>query len=145
LWYDRLAAGRPDGDPRRVRVVATAPSCEPSQDAARSRAEDSGEWVTNVVAHRWRCDSLPLEPSGADRDRDDRRHAQTLPGLMAAAIRATKEHQRRAGWPSADLHLPKISESVVGQLLQMLMLATAVEERLHAGPPADLTTPQRLY
>jgi glucose-6-phosphate isomerase len=62
---------------------------------------------------------------------------------MAAGIRATKEHQRSEGRPGADLHLPKINEYVIGQLIQMLLLATAVEERLQEIHPDDYLRSRR--
>jgi glucose-6-phosphate isomerase len=113
-----------------VRVITISPSCDPPRRGSQSRQGETRELVTNLVAHRWRCDPLLLEPSDPDGNVPVEGPGQTLPELMAAGIRATKEHQRSVGRPGADLHLPKINEYVVGQVLQMLMLATAVEERL---------------
>jgi len=36
----------------------------------------------------------------------------------------------RAEGPPAEIHLPRLDEHAVGQLMQMLMLATAIEDRL---------------
>jgi glucose-6-phosphate isomerase len=55
---------------------------------------------------------------------------RTLPELMAAALSGTNRAYAEAARPTADLILPVLSEHTVGQLLQMLMLATVVEGRL---------------
>jgi glucose-6-phosphate isomerase len=49
---------------------------------------------------------------------------------MTAAIQGTNQAYREDGRPTADLHLPRIDEAAMGQLFQMLMLATVVEGRL---------------
>ena len=57
------------------------------------------------------------------------------PDLLEAAFRGTNEAYYDAARPTADIVLPNISEHTVGQLLQMLMLATAVEARLCGTNP----------
>ena len=49
---------------------------------------------------------------------------------MQAAIAGTNQAYRDDGRPTADIHLPRLDEFVLGQLFQMLMLATVVEGRL---------------
>ena len=56
--------------------------------------------------------------------------AKTMPELMSAAINGTKRAYQEDRRPTADIHLPRADESSLGQLYQMLMLATAVEGRL---------------
>jgi hypothetical protein len=38
--------------------------------------------------------------------------------------------EERVGGATAEILLPRLDEHAVGQLLQMLMLATAIEDRL---------------
>jgi glucose-6-phosphate isomerase len=49
---------------------------------------------------------------------------------MAAAIKGTNAAYNEDGRFSTDLHLPMANEAALGQLFQMLMLATVVEGRL---------------
>ena len=49
---------------------------------------------------------------------------------MDAAIRGTNQALEDAGRPTVDLRLPACREHVVGQILQMFMIATVVEGRL---------------
>jgi glucose-6-phosphate isomerase len=88
--------------------------------------------VTNVVAGEPRRDRLvlpPLGPYGHDEDGLDDRVGTTWPDLQAA-VQATHPAS-----PTAEIRLPRIDEHAVGQLLQMLMLATLVEARLADTKP----------
>ena len=49
---------------------------------------------------------------------------------MNAALRGANQAYYTAARPTADLILPNLSEHIMGQLMQMLMLATVVEGRL---------------
>jgi glucose-6-phosphate isomerase len=53
-----------------------------------------------------------------------------LPDLMHAAHKGTSQALFDIARPAADLVLPNITEHTMGQLLQLLMLATIVEGRL---------------
>ena len=68
----------------------------------------------------------------ADRNEDDLNalSRKTMPELMMAAWEGTKQAYREVARPTADLLLPALSEHSLGQLLQMMMLATVVEGRL---------------
>jgi glucose-6-phosphate isomerase len=92
-----------------------------------------GTLITNLVVGECRRDRLtvpPLGPFAVKQDEPDELVGKTWPELLAAAVAVTHEADARAGRPSADILLPRIDEHVIGQLLQMLMLATAVEARL---------------
>ena len=54
---------------------------------------------------------------------------------MDAALRGTNLAYREAKRPTTNLHLAGSNESTIGQLLQMLMLATVVEGRLRGINP----------
>ena len=49
---------------------------------------------------------------------------------MTAALQGTNQAYWDVARPTADLILPTLSEHIMGQLLQMLMLATVMEGRL---------------
>ena len=68
--------------------------------------------------------------SDLDQDQLNSLADKTLPGIMAAAIEGTNLAYAEDRRPTADLHLPRQDEASLGQLFQMLMLATVVEGRL---------------
>jgi glucose-6-phosphate isomerase len=55
--------------------------------------------------------------------------------MLAAAKDGTNEAYASAKRPTATIHLPQIDEFIIGQLLQLLMLATVVEGRLVGTNP----------
>jgi glucose-6-phosphate isomerase len=55
---------------------------------------------------------------------------KSLVDIQQAALRGTTQAYADVARPTADLTLPVLSEHTVGQLMQMLMLATVVEGRL---------------
>ena len=57
-------------------------------------------------------------------------HATDLPALLAVAEAEARDAAALARRPSADILLPRVDEHAIGQLLQLLMLSAAVEDRL---------------
>ena len=92
-----------------------------------------GPLITNLVVGECRRDRLAvpsLGPFAANQDESGDLVGNTWPELLAAAVARTHDDDARAGRPTADILLPRIDEHVIGQLLQMLMLASVVEGRL---------------
>jgi len=74
----------------------------------------------------------PITIGMADRNEDDLNafSRKGYPDLMEAAFHGTNRAWQEVARPSADIVLPVLTEHTLGQLLQMLMLATVVEGRL---------------
>ena len=68
----------------------------------------------------------------ADRNEDDLNQfsRKSCPDLADAAFKGTNQAYHDAARPTADIVLPTLTEHTIGQLMQMLMLATVVEGRL---------------
>ncbi len=68
----------------------------------------------------------------ADRNEDDLNgiSRKGLPDIQEAAFRGANQALADVARPTADIVLPQLTEHTVGQLMQMLMLATVVEGRL---------------
>jgi glucose-6-phosphate isomerase len=143
LWYDQLLAeslGKHGQGATPVTSVGTRDlhsRGQQHQDGTRDKL------ITNLIVDRWRCDPMPVGTIGPgepgclpgdatsnNADDLDKYSRLTLPQIMDAAILGTNQAYFDAGRPTANLHLPRLSESVLGQLLQMLMIATVVEGRL---------------
>lgn len=98
--------------------------------------------VNNLIVRHPR--SVAIQVQMADHNEDDlNAHARrTFPDILASAHRGMSQVYFDLGRPSADLVLPTLSEHTLGQLLQLLMLATVVEGRLmgvnpYSQPGAD--------
>jgi glucose-6-phosphate isomerase len=86
--------------------------------------------INNLVVKTPRA--VPILIGMADRNEDDLNayNRKGLPDVLGAALRGSNQAYHDAVRPAADLVVPTLSEHTVGQLLQMLMLATVVEGRL---------------
>ena len=73
--------------------------------------------------------NTPIPIGMADKNQDDLNqfNRKTLPDMMSAAVQGTNKAYWDAARPTADLVMPALSEHAMGQLMQMLMLATVVE------------------
>lgn len=99
------------------------------QDGPRDRV------INNLIVGS--AASPPIMIGMTDRNADDLNcyNRKGYPDLLDAASRGVNQAYFESARPTADLVLPSISEHTIGQLLQMLMLATVVEARLMGVNP----------
>ena len=136
LWYDQLLAeslGKPKGDgfcgATPITVVNTRDLHSRGQQHQEGRRD---KLITNVIVDQPSSEPLkvPQVPEAEDQDQLNRLDGKTWPDLLAAAIQGTNQAYADVRRPTADIHLPQLDAYALGQLLQMLMLATVVEGRL---------------
>jgi len=105
---------------------------------ARGQQQQEGtrdKMVNNLVVRMPR--QPPIMIGMSDRNQDDlnQYNRKGLPDLMDAALRSINQACYDAARPTADIVLPALSEHTMGQLMQLLMLATVVEGRLMGVNP----------
>lgn len=130
LWYDQLLAeslGKHEKGALPLTVVNTRDLHSRAQQHQEGRRD---KLITNIILDSWRYDPLPVGKSVHDQDGLNELANKSLPDLMTAAIAGTNQAYFEDSRLTTDLHLPAADESSIGQLLQMLMLATVVEGRL---------------
>ena len=130
LWYDQLLAeslGKNEQGATPLTVVNTRDLHSRAQQHQEGRRD---KLITNVIVDRCRTDLLAVGKSNLDQDQLNQIADKTLPDIMAAAVSGANQALLEVGRPTANLHLPQVDEASLGQLLQMLMLATAAEGRL---------------
>jgi glucose-6-phosphate isomerase len=134
-WYDQLVAeslGKQGRGPTPLTAVQTRDlhsRGQQHQEGARDKV------INNLVVKA--PQSQPIAVGMADHNEDDLNalSRKTLPDLLGAALRGTNQAYADVARPTADLVLPALSEHALGQLLQLLMLATVVEGRLMGVNP----------
>lgn len=134
-WYDHLVAeslGKQSRGPTPQTLVLTRDLHtwgQQLQEGPRDKV------INNLVVKSPR--GVPIQVGMADHNQDglNALARKTLPDLLEAALTGTKQAFFDAARPTADLILPALSEHAMGQLLQMLMLATVVEARLMGVNP----------
>lgn len=130
LWYDQLLAeslGKAEMGATPLTAVNTRDLHSRAQQHQEGRRD---KLFTNVIVDHWRHDPLKVGHSELNQDSLNDLANKTLPELMSAAIAGTNEAYHEDGRCTADIHLPKVDEAALGQLFQMLMLATVVEGRI---------------
>jgi glucose-6-phosphate isomerase len=134
-WYDHLVAeslGKQGRGPTPLTLVLTRDWHARGQQLH----EGPRDTVINhlvVTAPR----TPPVALGMADRNEDDLNalSRKTLPDLLEAAYRGANRAAFDAARPCASLILPTLNEHTLGQLMQLLMLATVVEARLAGVNP----------
>ncbi|MBM3980609.1 MAG: glucose-6-phosphate isomerase [Planctomycetes bacterium] len=134
-WYDQLLAeslGKNGRGPTPLTMVSTRDlhsRGQQHQDGTRDKL------INNLVVKQIK--HPPVVLGMADRNEDDLNQfsRKGQPDLLDAALKGTNEAYAEVARPTADITLPMISEHTIGQLFQMLMLATVVEGRLMGTNP----------
>lgn len=130
LWYDQLLSeslGKHGRGATPLTVVNTRDLHSRGQQHQDGRPD---KLITNLIVERVRQDRLKVESREADRDQLNWLAGKTVPEALDAATKGTNLAYNNVGRPTADLVLAQTEEASIGQLLQMLMLATVVEGRL---------------
>jgi glucose-6-phosphate isomerase len=134
-WYDQLVAeslGKAGRGPTPITAVMTRDLSTRGQQLQEGHRD---KLVNHLVVRSPR--SQPLAIGMADRNEDDLNQfsRRTLPELLQSARQVMVQGHAEAARPSAEIAVPQLSEHAIGQLMQMLMLATVVEGRLAGVNP----------
>jgi len=130
LWYDQLLAeslGKHERGALPLTIVNTRDLHSRGQQLQEGKRD---KLVTNLIVERSLCDPLTIGRSEMDQDKLNELAAKTLPDVMSAAIAGTNKAYRDDSRPTANIRVPRLDEYTLGQLFQMMMLATVVEGRL---------------
>jgi glucose-6-phosphate isomerase len=130
LWYDQLLAeslGKNERGALPLTIVNTRDLHSRGQQHQEGKLD---KLITNLIVDRTDRDPALIGRSDFDQDGLNELADKSLPDIMAAAIAGTNQAYREAHRPTADLHISRLNEHALGQLFQMLMLATVVEGRL---------------
>jgi glucose-6-phosphate isomerase len=135
LWYDQLLAeslGKQGRGPTPLTTVQTRDlhsRGQQHQDGTRDKT------INNLIIKTPKTPPIQIQMADRNEDQLNSMSRKTYPDIQQAALRGTNQAYFDVARPTADLVLPALSEHTVGQLMQMLMLATVVEGRLMATNP----------
>ncbi len=130
LWYDQLLSeslGKNGQGATPISVVNTRDLHSRGQQHQEGRRD---KLITNVIADGAHRDPLALQPSDLDQDHLNSLAGKTMPELLDAAFTGTNQAYADDFRRTATIRLPRLDEASLGQLFQMLMIATVVEGRL---------------
>jgi glucose-6-phosphate isomerase len=130
MWYAHLLAeslGKQGRGPTPLTVVQSRDlhgRGQQHQEGPRDRT------ILNLVVKGPRFVPVPVQMADHNQDDLNQYNRKGLPDLLNAALRGTNQAYYDAARPTSDLVLPTLTEHTMGQLMQLLMLATVVEGRL---------------
>ncbi len=130
LWYDQLLAeslGKHGQGPTPLTAVNTRDLHSRGQQHQEGSRD---KLITNLVVEGCPSEPIAVGRSEYDQDRLNELADRTLPEMLAAARAGTDQAYADDHRPTADIRLPGLDEVSLGQLFQMLMIATVVEGRL---------------
>ena len=130
LWYDQLLSeslGKQERGAMPLTVVNTRDLHSRGQQHQEGKRD---KLITNFIVDAYRRDAVAVGDSEFNQDQLNELADKTLPDILHAATLGTNQAYHEDHRPTANLHLPRIDEYHLGQVFQMLMLATVVEGRL---------------
>lgn len=130
LWYDQLLAESNGKAGKGVTPLTTVNTRDLHSRHQQHQQGANDKVFNNLIVESYRNDPLPVGRSDRNQDGLNDIADKTLPEIMSAAIRGTNEALHADGRPTTDLILPQIDTHALGQLFQMLMIATVIEGRL---------------
>jgi glucose-6-phosphate isomerase len=130
LWYDQLLA-----ESLGKQGVGVTPLTVVNTRDLHSRGQQHQEGsrdklITNLYVEQCQREPLSIERWETDEDGLNKYAGKTVADVLAAAFTGTNEAYAADGRRTATIRLPRLDEFAVGQLLQMLMIATVVEGKL---------------
>jgi glucose-6-phosphate isomerase len=130
LWYDQLLSESLGKDGQ----GATPLTCVNTRDLhSRGQQHQDGrrdKLITDLVVREPSESPVRVEQSALDQDHLNQLAGKTLPEILDAAVQGTRQAYADDYRRTATISLARLDEVALGQLFQMLMLATAVEGRL---------------
>jgi glucose-6-phosphate isomerase len=130
LWYDQLLSeslGKNGQGATPITVVNTRDLHSRGQQHQEGRRD---KLITNVIVEHTHRDPLTIERSDLDQDKLNSLSGKTVPDILQAAFIGTNQAYAEDYRRTATLRLPRLDEASLGQLFQMLMIATVLEGRL---------------
>ena len=130
LWYDQLLSeslGKQEHGAMPLTVVNTRDLHSRGQQHQEGKRD---KLITNVIIGSADREAVAVGRSEYDQDQLNELSDKTLPDILKAATQGTNQAYREDNRPTANLQLPQLNEHSLGQVFQMLMLATVVEGRL---------------
>ena len=132
LWYDQLLSESLGKDECGATPITTVNTCDLHSRGQQHQEGTRDKLITNVIVESPATDPLVLPEVPGNENQDDlNRHAgKQVPEFLTAAIEGANKAYADDNRPTADIILPALDAYRLGQLMQMLMLATVLEGRL---------------
>jgi glucose-6-phosphate isomerase len=129
-WYDQLLAGSLGKQGQGTTPLTTVQTRDVYARGQQHQEGTRDKIINNLFVKLPSLAPLAITMSERNEDELNALNRRSWADLMSAAHKGSSQAYFDAARPTADIILPSISEHTMGQLMQMLMLATVVEGRL---------------
>lgn len=129
-WYDQLLAESLGKEQRGATPITTVNTRDLHSRGQQHQEGRRDKLITNLFVDEPKRDSITVGNSKWNEDQLNELAEKTYPDILQAAFEGTNMAYAEVHRPTATIRLPSLDESPLGQLFQMLMLATIVEGRL---------------
>jgi len=130
LWHDQLLAESNGKEGLGVTPLTTVNTRDLHSRHQQHQQGINDKVFNNIIVEGYRHDPLAVGHSDRDQDGLNDLSEKVLPDLMQAAIQGTNDALHQDGRPTTDLIVPQLDTYTMGQLFQMMMIATVLEGRL---------------
>jgi glucose-6-phosphate isomerase len=130
FWYDQLLSESLGKKERGALPLTVVNSRDLHSRGQQHQEGKRDKLITNLIVERARGDAVAVGRSELNQDGLNELAEKTVPDIQSAAIAGTNKAYRDDNRPTADIRLPRLDEYTLGQLFQMMMIATVVEGRL---------------
>ena len=130
LWHDQLLAESNGKNGVGVTPLTTVNTRDLHSRHQQHQQGANDKVFNNLIVENYRHDAMPIGRSDRNQDGLNDITDKTLPDIMKAAIQGTNDALHADGRPTTDLIIPELDTFALGQLFQMMMIATVIEGRL---------------
>lgn len=134
-WYDHLLSeslSKNGRGPTPLTIVNTRDLHSRGQQHQEGKRD---KVINNLVMKTPRTSPIVIGMADHNEDELNTLNRKSLPDILSAAHRGTAQAYHDVARPTADIVLPTLSEHTMGQLMQMLLLATVIEGKLMGVNP----------
>ena len=129
FWHDQLLSeslGKQEKGATPLTVVNTRDLHSRGQQHQEGQRD---KLITNLIINGSQTDDVTIPEADRDQDNLNRFAGKSLNEVMSAAIQGTNQAYAEENRPTADLTVPELNETTLGELFQFFMLSTALEGR----------------
>ncbi len=135
FWYDQLLSESLGKNSRGATPITSVYTRDLHSRGQQHQEGTRDKLINNLLVRSPKHPALLVGMNDRNEDDLNQFSRKGLPDIQEAAFKGTNQAYTEAARPTADIILPNVTEHTIGQLLQMLMLATVVEGRLSGTNP----------
>lgn len=134
-WYDQLLAESLGKNGQGATPITSVGTRDLHSRGQQHQEGTRDKVINNLVVKAPKHPPMMIGMSDNNKDELNQFNRKSVADVMNAAVKGTNQAYFDAVRPTANLVMPAIAEHAMGQLMQMLMLATVIEGRLMGVNP----------